>query len=299
VRQVGATVGSVYFDAPIAAIVARDPTRGAAQVNTIQLIGGNRDLQPEEARTYSFGLDWLPTFLPGLGASFTFYDIEFTEAIGSPPIALIFSDPTFAANVYRDVSPAQLASLLALATPINLPNPLPPIGNVLDQRLGNFGIRETNGLDFDIGYRRATDFGAVFAGLTGNHILKFDTQLSPSAPVANSLHLGVPRSTLRATAGFQAGPVSVASFVNYRDGITNTFNTPTGIGEFKADPYTTVDLRVTWTLPNAGLAAGTELALQVNDLLGEEPPFFPATDGIGGAYNPIGRFIAVNLRKTF
>jgi iron complex outermembrane receptor protein len=298
-RQVGATVGSVFYDAPTAGVVARDPTRGTAQVNTIQLIGGNRELQPEEARTYSFGLDWLPTFLPDFGASVTFYDIEFTQAIGTPPTALIFSDPTFATNVYRNPSPEQLASLLALATPINLPTPLPAIGNVLDQRLGNFGVRETNGLDFDISYRRSTNFGAVFAGLAGNHILKFDTQLSPSASVANSLHLGVPESTLRATTGIQVGAVSVASFVNYRDGVTNIFNTPTGVSEFKADPYTTVDLRVTWTLPDAGLAAGSELALQVNDVFDEEPPFFPATDGIGGAYNPIGRFIALNLRKTF
>lgn len=299
VRQVGATVGSVFYDAATAAIIARDPTRGAAQVNTIQLIGGNRDLQPEEARTYSFGLDWLPSFLPDLGASVTFYDIEFTEAIGTPPTTLVFSDPTFAANVYRNPSPADLARLLALATPVNLPTPLPAIGNLLDQRLGNFGVRNTNGLDFDISYRHSTSFGALFAGLAGNHILEFDTQLSPSAPVANSLHLGVPRTTLRGTLGTQIGPVGIASFVNYRAGITNTFNTPTGVSEFKADPYTTVDLRVTWALPNAGLANGTELALQVNDLFDEEPPFFPATDGIGGAYNPIGRFIALNLRKTF
>ena len=299
VRQVGATVGSVYYDATTAAVFARDPMRGAAQVNTIQLIGGNRDLQPEEARTYSFGLDWLPSFLPGLGASVTFYDIEFTEAIGTPPTALVFSDPTFAANVYRNPSPEELARLLGLATPINLPDPLPPIGNVLDQRLGNFGVRETNGLDFAIDYRRSTHFGALFAGLAGNHILEFDTQLSPSAQVANSLRLGVSRSTLRATLGLQSGPVSVASFVNYRDGVTNTFNTPTGISEFKADSYMTVDLRITWTLPDAALTTGTELALQVNDLFDEEPPFFPATDGIGGAYNPIGRFIALNLRKAF
>jgi iron complex outermembrane receptor protein len=299
VRQIGATVGSVYYDAATAAVVARDPARGAAQVNTIQLIGGNRDLQPEEARTYSFGLDWLPSFLPDFGASITFYDIEFTEAIGTPPTTLIFSDPTFATNVYRNPSPEQLASLLVLATPVNLPTPLPAIGNVLDQRLGNFGIRNTNGLDFDLNYRHSTGFGTVFAGLAGNHIFEFDTQLAPSAPVVNSLHLGVPRSTARLTAGVQVGPVVVASYVNYRDGVTNTFNTPTGVSEFKADPYTTVDLRVTWTLPDAGLASGTELALQVNDVFDEAPPFFPATDGIGGAYNPIGRFIALNLRKTF
>jgi len=150
-------------------------------------------------------------------------------------------------------------------------------------------------------YRRETfaQRGVVEATLAGNHVLKFDTQLLPSAQVVNSLHLGVPRSTLRATSGLQSGPVSVASFVNYRAGVTNTFNTPTGVSEFEAGPYMTVDLRITWTLPDAALTTGTELALQVNDLFDEEPPYFPATDGIGGAYNPIGCFIGLNLRNMF
>ena len=67
----------------------------------------------------------------------------------------------------------------------------------------------------------------------------------------------------------------------------------------------TVDLRAAWTLPEDGWTNGTVLALQVNDVFDEEPPFFPASsgspmfDGIGGAYNPIGRYIALNVRKTF
>lgn len=137
----------------------------------------------------------------------------------------------------------------------------------------------------------------MFAGLADNRILKFDTQLSPTAPVSDSLRLGVPKTTLRGTAGFTAGSVSVAIFVNYRDGVTNTFATPTGVGVY--DAYTTADLRVIWTLPNTGWAEGTELGLQVNDLFEGDPPSFPAADGIGGTYNPIGRYLAVSLRKTF
>uniref|UniRef100_B0T1W1 TonB-dependent receptor n=1 Tax=Caulobacter sp. (strain K31) TaxID=366602 RepID=B0T1W1_CAUSK len=298
-RDVGATVGAYYLDAATAGVAARDPTRGAAQVNTVYLLGGNRTLQPEKARTYSFGVDVAPPFLPGFRASATFYDINFTDVIGTPPTSLVFTDPTFASVVYRNPSATQLASLLALAVPVNLPSPLPTIGNALDLRRGNFGVRKTSGLDFDVNYRRPTGFGSVFVGVAGNYIYKFDTQLSPTAPVSNALRLGVPRATLRTTAGFTTGPVSVASYVNYRDGVTNAFNTPTGVGAYEADPYTTVDLRVAVTLPNTGLTSGTELALQVNDLFDKTPPFFPATDGIGGNYNPIGRFVALNLRKTF
>ncbi|MEG3152342.1 TonB-dependent receptor [Sphingomonas sp. ZT3P38] len=298
-RDVGATVGAYYLDAATAAVAARDPSRGAAQVNTVYLLGGNKSLQPEKARTYSFGIDLQPRFLPGFHASATFYDINFTDVIGTPPTSLVFTDPTFASVVYRDPSTAQLAGLLGIAVPVNLPTPLPAIGNALDLRRGNFGVRKTNGIDFDIGYRRPTGFGALYVGVTGNYILKFDTQLSPTAAVSNSLKLGVPRATFRASLGVTAGPVNTAAFINYRDGITNLYATPTGTSSFTADPYTTVDLRLGVTLPDVGFAKGTSLALQVNDLFDKKPPFFPATDGIGGTYNPIGRFVALNLRKAF
>jgi iron complex outermembrane receptor protein len=219
--------------------------------------------------------------------------------IGTPPTSLVFTDPTFASVVYRNPSAAQLSSLLALGVPVTLPTPLPAIGNALDLRRGNFGVRKTRGLDFDVNYRRATSFGSVFGGVAGNYIFKFDTQLSPTAPVSDALKLGVPKATVRTTAGLAAGAFRVVGFVNYRDGVTNSYATPTGTSTYDAKAYTTVDLRIAMTLPDTGLAKGSELALQINDLFDKTPPFFPATDGIGGTYNPIGRFVAVNLRKTF
>jgi iron complex outermembrane receptor protein len=298
-RQVGATVGSYYLSAAQSAAFANDPTRGLAQVDTVYLLGGNDGLQPEEATTYSYGVDLNPSVLPDLRASLTYYNIEYTDVIGTPAVPYVFTDPTFASLVYRDPTTTQLADLLALAVPVTLPTPLPAIGNVLDLRLNNFGVRETDGLDFDVNYTWSTSFGAVFADLSGNYILNFDTQFSPAAPVSDSLELGVPRWTARAALGADIGSVSLAGFVNYRDGISNIFTTPTGTSPYEADAYMTVDLRASWTLPDQGWTRGTVLALQINDLFDEEPPFFPGTDGIGGAYNPIGRFVALNLRKAF
>ena len=211
----------------------------------------------------------------------------------------VFTDPTFASLVHRNPTAPELAALLAIAVPVNLPAPLPAIGNVLDLRLNNFGVRKTDGLDFDVNYRWTTDFGAIYADLAGNYILNFDTQFSPGTPVSDALRLGVSRWTARAPLGVAAGPWNAAAFVNYRDGIENNFTTPTGVSSYEADPYVTVDLRVAWTLPGDGWTQDTTLALQVNDLFDEAPPFFPATDGVGGAYNPIGRYVALSLRKAF
>lgn len=300
-RDVGATVGAYYLSAgAVGGTAWRDPTRGAAQVDTILVVGGNRNLQPEEARTFSLGADFRPVALPNFHASLTFYDIHYTNVIATPGGSIVFTDPTFASVIFRNPSAAQLSSLLALGVPVNfVPGSLPTIGNALDFRQGNFGVRDTNGLDFDIGYRQPTGFGALYAGLAGNYILNFDTRLSPTAPVSDQLDLGVPKLTLRGTLGAQIGAVNLVGFVNYRSGITSTYATPTGTAVYDAHNYTTVDLRATFRLPTTGWARGTEVALIVNDLFDRTPPFFPGTDGIGGAYNPIGRYVALNLRKSF
>lgn len=302
-RDLGSTVGSYYAAAALVdAFGARDPSRGTAQVNTILLYGGNQALEPETARTWSFGVDLRPRFAPNLIASATFYDIRYDNVIGTPSGlgAILFSDPTFAARVIRNPTAGQLSAAITDTVPFYYTfSAVPVIGNILDLRQGNFGVRQTNGIDFDVQYRRTTGFGTVFGGIAGNYILNYSNRLSPTSPDSNSLEAGIPRATLRTTLGFTAGPVTFVNFVNHRTGVTAPFATPTGSSLYSSKGYTTVDLRLSVQLPALGLARGAELGLQVNDLLDATPPFFPGTDGIGGAFNPIGRYAAMSLRTSF
>jgi iron complex outermembrane recepter protein len=299
-RQIGASVGAYYLSATNSATYANDPTRGAAQVETIYLLGGNNNLKPEEATTYSFGVDLNPVSLRGLRANLTYYNIEYTDVIGTPAVPFVFQDALFDSLIHRgDPTTAEFTDLLAIAVPVNLPATFGSDVNLLDLRNNNFGVRKTDGLDFDVNYFWPTSFGRVFADLSGNYILNYDTQISPGSVVSNNLDLGVARWTARATLAADIGPVTLAGFVNHRDGITSNYTTPTGVSAYSAGAYTTVDLRLGWRLPDTAWMQGTTLALQVNDLFDQDPPFFPGSDGIGGAYNPIGRFVAVNLRKTF
>ncbi|RYY27625.1 MAG: TonB-dependent receptor [Sphingomonadales bacterium] len=301
-RDLGSTVGSYYSAAALVdAFGARDPSRGAAQVNTILLYGGNRALTPETARTFSFGVDLRPKFAPNLTASATFYDIEYDNVIGTPAGlgALLFSDPTFASRVIRNPTAGQLSSALNNTVPFYFTfAAVPAISNILDLRQGNFGVRKTNGIDFDVRYRQPVGFGTIFGGIAGNYILNYRNRLSPTSAESNSLDAGIPRATLRTTLGLTAGPVTFVNFVNHRSGVTASYATPTGSSLYQAKGYTTVDLRLSVRLPDTFIKA-TELALQVNDLFDATPPFFPATDGIAGAYNPIGRYVAISLRTAF
>jgi iron complex outermembrane receptor protein len=302
-RDLGSTVGSYYAAAALVdAFGARDPLRGATQVNTMLLFGGNQNLKPEKARTFSFGVDLKPAFAPGFTAGATFYDIRYRDVIGTPSGlgTLVFTDPTFASLVIRDPSAAQVTSAITNTVPFFYTfSAVPTIGNILDLRQGNFGIRKTNGIDFDVRYRHTADFGTIFGGIAGNYILKYRTQLSPTSAVSNSLDAGIPRTTLRTTLGFTAGPVTIVNFVNHRSGITASFATPTGANLYQSKSYTTADLRLSVKLPDTGFMKGTEIGLQINDLFDKTPPYFPGTDGIGGTYNAIGRYAAMSLRTAF
>jgi iron complex outermembrane recepter protein len=302
-RDLGSTVGSYYAAAALVdAFGARDPLRGATQVNTMLLFGGNQNLKPEKARTFSFGADLRPRFAPGLSAGVTFYDIKYDDVIGTPSGlgSLIFTDPTFAPLVTRDPNAAQVTAAIANTVPFYYTfSAVPTIGNILDLRQGNFGIRKTNGIDFDVRYRHTSRFGTVFGGVAGNYILKYRTQLSPTSAVSNSLDAGIPRTTLRTTLGFTAGPVTFVNFINHRSGITASFATPTGSSLYRSKSYTTADLRLSLRLPDTNFVKGTEVAFQINDLFDRKPPYFPGTDGIGGTYNAIGRYAAMSLRTSF
>jgi len=302
-RDLGSTVGSYYSAAALVdAFGARDPSRGAVQVNTILLYGGNQSLTPETARTWSLGADLRPRFAPNLSASVTFYDIKYDNVIGTPSGlgALLFSDPTFSSRVIRNPTAAQLSEAIGDTVPFFYTfSAVPTIGNILDLRQGNFGVRKTNGIDFDVNYRQPTGFGTVFAGIAGNYILNYSNKLSPTSAESNSLEAGIPRATLRTTLGVTSGPVTLVNFVNHRSGVTASYATPTGSSLYSAGSYTTVDLRLSVRLPDLGFAKGTEIGVQINDLFDAKPPFFPGTDGIGGAYNPIGRYAAMSLRTSF
>lgn len=302
-RDLGSTVGSYYSAAALVdAFGARDPSRGAAQVNTILLYGGNQSLTPETARTWSLGADLRPTFAPNLSASVTFYDIKYDNVIGTPSGlgALLFSDPTFSSRVIRNPTAAQLSAAIEDTVPFFYTfSAVPTIGNILDLRQGNFGVRKTNGIDFDVNYRQPTSFGTIFAGIAGNYILNYSNKLSPTSAESNSLEAGIPRATFRTTLGVTAGPVTFVNFVNHRSGVTASYATPTGSSFYSSGGYTTVDLRLLVRLPDLGPAKGTELGFQINDLFDAKPPFFPGTDGIGGTYNPIGRYAAMSLRASF
>ena len=72
--------------------------------------GGNAGVQPERARSWTGGVDFVPPELPGLTLGLTYFNTVFTDRIQSTtPIASILTDPSYAPVVTFNPSAAQVA----------------------------------------------------------------------------------------------------------------------------------------------------------------------------------------------
>jgi len=57
-----------------------------------QLTGGNTQLKPEQAETYTFGVNFAPSAIPHLTGSIDYYHIQLTNTVGVLPAAVILSN---------------------------------------------------------------------------------------------------------------------------------------------------------------------------------------------------------------
>lgn len=106
---------AIYY--PASAFGAGYPTDATA----LWLWGGNADLRPERARTWSSSLAFHPEALTGLKAELTWFDIDFTQRVRQP----ITTNDVFGNPIYKefvDYDPSEETQAEALANVSNFYN---------------------------------------------------------------------------------------------------------------------------------------------------------------------------------
>ncbi|MFL6782551.1 MAG: TonB-dependent receptor domain-containing protein [Sphingomicrobium sp.] len=155
-----------------AAIQAGLDPNPAFQYNV--LLGGNVNLTPETADTYTAGVVLQPRWIPGLAVTVDYFDIKVKNLITTFPFTGLIAacgatgDPTFCNLINRDVT----GSLFNLAT---------GFANTTNLNLGSL---RTKGVDVNASYsHRIGGMGTLNASLVGTYLqtLKFNTGLSPAA----------------------------------------------------------------------------------------------------------------------
>tara|TARA_R110000868_G_scaffold209866_1_gene459736 strand:- start:41 stop:2887 length:2847 start_codon:yes stop_codon:yes gene_type:complete len=147
------------------------PVPSASQINATA--GGNPNLGPETANSYTIGVVLTPPSVPGLTLTADYYNIKIKGAITTPTPGDIL-DPC-----YID----QLASACALIVRNPLNGSLNGGGDTpgLLLQLTNQGTIETSGIDLRLAYRFPTSFGKVGFDFNGNWTEQLKFQATPTS----------------------------------------------------------------------------------------------------------------------
>lgn len=147
---------------------------------SLATFGGNLQLQPETAKTYTVGVVFVPDFLPRFSASIDYYNIKIKDVIGSalPGDAI--------AACFGNITASSAAS--AACTSITR-NPItggldgdPSLAGGLFLATTNLGELFTDGVDLLVNYRHKLGFGDLALSFVGNWTRNSEFNANPANP---------------------------------------------------------------------------------------------------------------------
>jgi iron complex outermembrane recepter protein len=278
--------------------------------NTLEIVGGNPDLKPERAKTWTAGFDVHPSAIHGLKASATYYNIRFGNEIVAPNnLVNTGSLFTFESVLGPDIlqlnpSSGQVASLAARPGFINpFGVQLSTIGAIFDSRSQNLSIVKTSGVDFGGSYRKETTPGTLEVGINATYILNFDNQVSATSPATSTLNTPYNPVDLkvRGHASYTRGLLTLNAFVNY----INSYRDHRVIPVVSVASWTTVDATANYQLPfEFEPFKNSQLTLSVINIANRSPPFVANDAGLpvnydGANANPLGRYLSLLVSKRW
>ena len=279
---------------------------GGAPIPGVARSGGNLDLSPETATTWSFGADYQAS--PNFKLSATFWSVDYKNQV----IALL-SDLSLLTRASQydgtglivqgaaagQAVAALVAQGLAVAGTFPGGNPL-NVTVYVDGRSQNLGRSVTRGIDFTLNYRIPTSaLGTFGLNLAGSYLTTYRTKQTPTAPYIAQLNLIFQplKFKLRGTLNWN-NDSGLGAFlrVSHLTGYINNTVTPNQ----EVAGYTPIDLGVSYKF---GSEHQVTIGAEVRNLFNFRPPYVnlaPGVNGSGGydatASDPVGRQFAASLR---
>jgi len=269
--------------------------------------GGNLNLKPERARTWTASLAYHPEALPGLEMELTGFHVDYTDRVVQPitNYSQVLGNPFFAQVVDYQPSEAALERIVSTVKFYNFTGvPYDPdnVVAIIYAHYVNVAQQKVRGADLSGSYR--FDLGPGRFTVRGSATWLDSSQQSTATQnfFALSDTLGNP-AKVRGRAGvvWEQGNFTTSAFANYTGGVTNTAD-----GK-KTASFTTFDavLRYASDEP-AGALSGVEVTLSVQNLLDRAPPLYTPNAYADNAfpydstnYSAIGRFISLSVSKHF
>jgi outer membrane receptor protein involved in Fe transport len=281
---------------------------GTTGTAALYATGGNANLKPERASSWTVGAEFSPDSDPSLHLSITYYAIHFTDRVVRPistlPGALM--NPDYAPFILRNPSPTEQQSLIDDAFTFNnyTGGPYDPgaVSAVLYGRVTNATSQDVTGVD--VAYRQTFDvsFGRVepFANASW---LSLKQKTIPALPASTLTGLvgNAPKFKARAGVTFEHGKLMITGAANYLSGLEDAGLTPPET----VSSWTTVDLNIAYRVDGRSiLTKDLRIALSLTNALNTAPPyvkstslFYPGLAYDSSNHSAVGRFIGFSISK--
>lgn len=279
------------------------------------LTGGNANLKPEQADSYTFGVNITPQALRNFTASVDYYRIKLKESISAYPAAVLMNQclttgaPEFCSQIVRNGQGSLNGATVSG-------------GGYIVQTNVNIGAVEVSGIDLQANYKvpLSHSLGSLLFSLNGSYLLKNATTPSPQSHTYDCSGLfGFTcqtinpkwRHNLRATWN-TPWDVEVSAFWRYIGKVSNDANStdPTlaGGSQFagynyfnaKIPAYSYLDLSASWNVVKQ-----LQLRAGINNMFDKDPPLVTSEIVAGGqantyeTYDTLGRQIYVAFTAKF
>jgi outer membrane receptor protein involved in Fe transport len=285
--------------------------------------GGNPTLLAEKGRSLTLGVVVEPSFIPGLNFTVDWYKIRVTNriaALGAQTILnLCYDSPSlansFCGTVNRDASTGLFVQPAVISGGIN------------------FAKQETNGIDFDLSYRRTFENGhRLSLRAIATRVIILDNYLDPTLPNLPDRQLGELGDPLWAanfSMNYDFGPVDFTYNARYigkqtigawesqnrytgvcpGSGLTGSSSRTCTPGQLALLDPTNVDLTKEVYYPGV-IYHSVRLNFQTGDkkynfyigvdnLMDKKPPFGLLGTAGGDPYDTVGRFMYAGFRADF
>jgi len=249
-----------------------DPA-GTVSYGITTFSNGTPDIQPEEARTKTFGGVYRPAWASNLSISLDWYSVEVTDNINQITAGQVVS------GCYQD-GDVDLCRFITRGGEPSVENPSVNYISLVGVPYFNQESVKAVGVDFEIGYRRNVDWfgGGELIGLRllGSHLRERSNTNSVGVKTELQGALGAPEWTAMLTGNYNRGPLSVSMTTRYTDSmlINRNWNhigssTQWDVLDNTVRSEVLVDARVTYAFDTAN--GNLSLFFNVNNLFDRDP----------------------------
>lgn len=229
---------------------------------TLTVIGGNRDLKPEEGDSWSAGITFAPESLSGLQLSLDYWQTSLDDVITLAPYGQTFVDACANSGAVDACKRIQRDPDGHLAA--------------VDARNANGSNLTAAGYDFDVGYSSRVAIGNFSARISASYLDQYDYVVADGAKADDGVGTDYPFGALprwrglgylefsrdQWSASFQAQYIGSMKDCGVDDGDDDTFDGCRTIGDQWYQ-----DLRLQYRFD-----PGPSLSFAINNLAGTEPP---------------------------